>query len=49
MTFGCECRTFDIIRSDMGSLCLQTTLLRRKNYAGVGMGTGAFYVKEVAV
>ena len=42
-------RIFDIIRGYMGSLCLQATLLRRKNYAGGGMGVDAFYFKEVAV
>ena len=39
---------FDIIRGDMGSLYLQTTLLEREAYAGDGMGVGAFCVKEVA-
>ena len=48
MTFGCECGVFDIIRGDMGSLCLQTTLLRRANYADDGMEMGSFYLKEVA-
>ena len=48
MTFGCECGVFDIIRGDMGSLCLQTTLLERRNYAGDGMGVGSFCLKEVA-
>ena len=48
MTFGCECGIFDIIYGDMGSLCLQMTLLKRLTYAGNGMGVGAFCVKEVA-
>ena len=48
MTFGCECGVFDIIRGDMCSLCLRTTLLRRRIYAGDGMGVEAFYFKEVA-
>ena len=33
---------FDIIGGDMDSLCLQTTLLERVNYAGNGMGVGSF-------
>ena len=40
---------FDIIRAYMGSLCLQATLLRRRNYADDGMDVGPFYFKEVAV
>ena len=32
----------------MNSFYLQTTLLRRVNYAGDGMDVDAFYVKEVA-
>ena len=48
MTFGGECGVFDIIRGDMDSLSLQKTLLERRNYAGDGMGVGAFCVKEVA-
>ena len=32
----------------MSSLCLQTTLLERVNYAGDGMEMDAFYLKEVA-
>ena len=40
---------FDIIRGYMGSLCLQATLLRRRNYADDGMDVGPFYFKEVAV
>ena len=39
---------FDIIGGGMGSLCLRTTLLERRNYAGNGMGVGSFYLKEVA-
>ena len=39
---------FDIIGGDMSSLCLQTTLLMRANYADDGMGMGAFCIKEVA-
>ena len=39
---------FDIIHGDMGSLCLQTTLLERINYAGDGMGVGSYCAKEVA-
>ena len=46
-----RCRTsdgiFDIISGDMGSLCLQTTLLERGNYASDGMGEGSFCFKEV--
>ena len=48
MTFWSECGIFDIIRGDMGSLCLQTTLLEWLNYAGDGMGASSFYFKEVA-
>ena len=39
---------FDILFGQMNSLSLQTTLLRRVNYAGDGMGVGSFCVKEVA-
>ena len=38
---------FDTIGGDMGSLCLQTTLLERVTYAGDGMGVSSFYFKEV--
>ena len=48
MTFWSECGIFDIIYGDMGSLSLQTTLLKRGNYAGDGMGVDAFCIKEVA-
>ena len=41
-------RIFDIICNDMGSLCLQKTLLEWRNYAVNGMGVGAFCLKEVA-
>ena len=40
-------RIFDIIRGDMSSLCLQATLLRRRNYADDGMGVGSFCAKEM--
>ena len=39
---------FDIMLTDMDSLCLQMTLLERVTCAGDGMGVGAFCLKEVA-
>ena len=39
---------FDIMCGNMSSLCLQTTLLERRNYAVNGMGVDAFCIKEVA-